>query len=171
MERAELLTLVGLADVGGRRVEAMSKGMQQRLGIAQALIGSPRLLLLDEPTSALDPEGRRVVRDILREVRERGIAVLLNSHLLSELELVCDRVVILNDGRIVTEGSPDDLAIAIGVEIETGAGTRSFPSATREDIPRLVRELVDAGDDVYSVRALKPSLEDVYLEAVEEDTP
>ena len=170
-ERAELLALVGLADVGGRRVEAMSKGMQQRLGIAQALIGSPKLLLLDEPTSALDPEGRRVVRDILREVRERGIAVLLNSHLLSELELVCDRVVILNDGRVVTEGRPDELAIAIGVEIETGAGTRSFPSATREDIPRLVRELVAAGDDVYSVRALKPSLEDVYLEAVEEDTP
>ena len=76
-ERTELLELVGLADVGGRRVEAMSKGMQQRLGIAQALVGSPRLLLLDEPTSALDPEGRRVVRDILREVRSRGIAVLL----------------------------------------------------------------------------------------------
>lgn len=169
-ERAELLELVGLAEVGGRRVEAMSKGMQQRLGIAQALIGAPRLLLLDEPTSALDPEGRRVVRDILREVRGRGIAVLLNSHLLSELELVCDRVVILNDGRIVTEGRPDELSIAIGVEIETGAGTRSFPAATREDIPRLVRELVEAGDDVYSVRALKPSLEDVYLEAVEEDT-
>jgi ABC-2 type transport system ATP-binding protein len=74
------------------RVEAMSKGMQQRLGIAQALVGSPRLLLLDEPTSALDPVGRRTVREVLEELRSRGMAVLLNSHLLSEVELVCDHV-------------------------------------------------------------------------------
>jgi len=168
-ERAELLELVGLSDVAGRRVEAMSKGMQQRLGIAQALVGSPKMLMLDEPTSALDPEGRRVVRDILKEVRTRGIAVLLNSHLLSEVELVCDRVVILNGGRIITEGKPEELATAAGVEIETGSGMRSFPDAQRDDIPRLVADLVAEGEPIYSVRALKPSLEDVYLEAVEED--
>jgi ABC-2 type transport system ATP-binding protein len=82
-ERADLLGLVGLAEESGRRVEAMSKGMQQRLGIAQALVGGPRLLLLDEPTSALDPAGRRTVRDALEELRRRGVAVLLNTHLLS----------------------------------------------------------------------------------------
>ena len=87
----------------------MSKGMQQRLGIAQALVGSPRLLLLDEPTSALDPVGRRIVRDLLVELRARGVAVLLNSHLLSEVELVCDRVAILLAGRVVREGAPAEL--------------------------------------------------------------
>ena len=95
-ERRELLELVGLADATRTRVEAMSKGMQQRLGIAQALVGGPRLLLLDEPTSALDPVGRRIVRELLRRLRERGVSVLLNSHLLSEVELVCDRVTIID---------------------------------------------------------------------------
>src|SRR5215217_5139856 len=84
-ERRELLELVGLTDARGRKVETMSKGMQQRLGIAQALVGDPRLLLLDEPTSALDPAGRRVVRRLLETLRDRGVSVLLNSHLLSEV--------------------------------------------------------------------------------------
>jgi ABC-2 type transport system ATP-binding protein len=166
-EREELLDLVGLADVAGRRVEAMSKGMQQRLGIAQALIGSPRLLLLDEPTSALDPAGRRAVRGILDEVRARGIAVLLNSHLLSEVELVCDRVVILLHGRVVAEGDPSELAAPRGVEIETEDGVVHRPDATRAEIPALVARLVAEGARVYAVRTTKPSLEDVYLEAVE----
>jgi ABC-2 type transport system ATP-binding protein len=86
-ERSELLELVGLTEARDRRVEAMSKGMQQRLGIAQALVGAPPLLLLDEPTSALDPAGRRTVRLLLEELRGRGTSVLLNSHLLSEIEL------------------------------------------------------------------------------------
>src|SRR5438105_3536464 len=95
-----------LADARTRRVEAMSKGMQQRLGVAQALVGGPRLLLLDEPTSALDPVGRRTVRELLEQLRGRGVGVLLNSHLLSEIELVCDRVVILLAGRVVAAGAP-----------------------------------------------------------------
>src|SRR3989442_2845 len=103
-ERRRLLELVALADARDRRVEAMSKGMQQRLGIAQALVGEPRVLLLDEPTSALDPVGRRTVRLLLEELRGRGVAVLLNSHLLSEIELVCDRVVILLGGKVVAAG-------------------------------------------------------------------
>ncbi len=102
-ERVDLLELVGLTDARERRVEEMSKGMQQRLGIAQALVGSPRLLLLDEPTSALDPVGRRTVRRLLEELQGRGVSVLLNSHLLSEIELVCDRVAIMLRGRLVTE--------------------------------------------------------------------
>jgi len=165
-ERNELLELVGLAEARDRRVEAMSKGMQQRLGIAQALVGSPRLLLLDEPTSALDPVGRRAVRGLLEELRRRGVAVLLNSHLLSEVELVCDRVVILYDGRVVSAGRPADLARPGGVEIDTDDGVRSFASAGRDDAPAIVADLVAAGERVYGVRVLSTSLEDVYLEAV-----
>ncbi|MGH2755378.1 MAG: ABC transporter ATP-binding protein [Actinomycetota bacterium] len=165
-ERRELLDLVGLGSAVDRRVDEMSKGMQQRLGIAQALVGEPSVVLLDEPTSALDPSGRRVVRDILRELRARGMAVLLNSHLLSEVELVCDRVVILSRGSIVTQGSPRDLATPIGVEIETATGLQKHPSARREDIPGLVKDLVANGESVYSVRSLVPTLEDVYLREV-----
>ena len=134
-ERAELLELVGLADARDRRVEAMSKGMQQRLGIAQALVGSPPLLLLDEPTSALDPVGRRTVRLLLEELQRRGISVLLNSHLLSEIELVCDRVVILLRGQVVAEGSPGELARARGVEIETDEGVRVHDGGARGRAP------------------------------------
>jgi ABC-2 type transport system ATP-binding protein len=165
-ERSRLLELVALADARDRRVETMSKGMQQRLGIAQALVGRPRLLLLDEPTSALDPVGRRTVRELLEEVRGRGISVLLNSHLLSEVELVCDRVAILLGGRIVAAGTPAELAEARGVEIETEEGVRRFEGARRDDAPRLVAELVAEGRQVYGVRVLSSTLEDVYLEAV-----
>ena len=168
-ERAELLELVGLADARDRKVEGMSKGMQQRLGIAQALVGAPRLLLLDEPTSALDPAGRRTVRSLLEELRRRGVAVLLNSHLLSEVELVCDRVAILLAGRVVAAGRPVDLARPRGVDIETGDGVRHFATATREDVPRLVSELVGAGEQIYGVRVLTSTLEEVYLTAVGED--
>jgi ABC-2 type transport system ATP-binding protein len=165
-ERGRLLELVGLADVAGRRIESMSKGMQQRLGIAQTLIGGPPMLVLDEPTSALDPAGRRTVRDMLEELRAGGTAVLLNSHLLSEIELVCDRVVIINRGRVVAQGTPDELTAAGGVEIETGSGTHRY-QAGREEIPALVAELVAAGERVYEVRAVRSTLEEVYLEAVE----
>jgi ABC-2 type transport system ATP-binding protein len=168
-ERAELLELVGLREAGGRRIGTMSKGMQQRLGLAQALIGSPRLLLLDEPTSALDPAGRRTVRALLEELRGRGVAVLLNSHLLSEVELVCDRVAIIARGGLVAAGTPAELATAGGVEVETASGTRVFEDARREDAPRIVRELVQAGEQVYGVRVLTSTLEDAYLEAVEGD--
>jgi ABC-2 type transport system ATP-binding protein len=147
----------------------MSKGMQQRLGIAQALVGSPPLLLLDEPTSALDPVGRRTVRLLLEELRRRGTSVLLNSHLLSEVELVCDRVVILLRGEVVAEGSPSELGRARGVEVETDEGTRTY-DGTREDVPRLVAELVAAGRQVYGVRVLTSTLEETYLEAVGGET-
>jgi ABC-2 type transport system ATP-binding protein len=168
-ERRELLGLVGLSEARARRVDAMSKGMQQRLGIAQALVGSPRILLLDEPTSALDPAGRRTVRALLEELRSRGVAVLLNSHLLSEVELVCDRVAILSRGRLVAAGSPTELAHARGVEVDVDGATRRFPEARREDTPRIVAELVAAGEQVYGVRVLSTTLEETYLSAVEED--
>jgi ABC-2 type transport system ATP-binding protein len=165
-ERGRLLELVGLAEASGTKVAAMSKGMQQRLGIAQALVGSPRLLMLDEPTSALDPVGRRVVRDLMRDLRERGIAVVLSSHLLSEVELVCDRVAILVGGEIVARGTPAELARPRGVEVETAGGLREFPEAGRDEVPRIVADLVASGERVYGVRLLASTLEDAYLEAV-----
>jgi ABC-2 type transport system ATP-binding protein len=167
-ERAELLDLVGLSEAADRPVGQMSKGMQQRLGIAQAMVGSPRLLLLDEPTSALDPAGRRTVRRLLEELRSRGVAVLLNSHLLSEVELVCDRVAIIARGEVVAAGTPAGLSKPGGVEVDTGNGRRVIEDAGRDDAPRIVRELVAAGEEVYGVRVLTSSLEDAYLEAVGE---
>ena len=164
-ERAELLDLVGLAEARDRRVETMSKGMQQRLGIAQALVGSPRLLLLDEPTSALDPAGRRTVRALLEELRRRGVAVLLNTHLLSEVERVCDRVAIIDHGRLVAAGTPAELGGAEVVEVDTGAGVLRFPGG-REEVPALVARLVAEGEDIFGVRVARSSLEDAYLAAV-----
>jgi ABC-2 type transport system ATP-binding protein len=169
-ERRQLLELVALDDAADRRVDGMSKGMQQRLGVAQALVGEPRILLLDEPTSALDPVGRRTVRLLLEELRRRGVSVLLNSHLLSEVELVCDRVAILHGGELVAAGSPAELSRPRGVELETDEGARTVAGATREDAPRLVAEAVAAGRRVYGVRVLTSTLEEVYLEAVGGET-
>jgi ABC-2 type transport system ATP-binding protein len=165
-ERGELLELVGLAEARHRRVEEMSKGMQQRLGIAQALVGDPQLLLLDEPTSALDPVGRRTVRALLEELQRRGVSVLLNSHLLSEVELVCDRVAILLAGRVVAAGAPHELAKARGVEIETDQGVATYDDAVRDDVPRLIEQLVRDGRKVFGARVLTSTLEEVYVEAV-----
>jgi ABC-2 type transport system ATP-binding protein len=169
-ERHELLELVGLSQARAVRVDAMSKGMQQRLGIAQALVGSPQVLLLDEPTSALDPAGRRTVRALLEELRRREIGVLLNSHLLSEVELVCDRVVILSRGRVVSEGRPEDLSRPQGVEIETDVGVQVFADAGRDEVPALVEALVGEGRRIYGVRVRATTLEEEYLEAVGGDT-
>jgi ABC-2 type transport system ATP-binding protein len=168
-ERSELLSLVGLHDARHRPVAEMSKGMQQRLGLAQALVGSPKILLLDEPTSALDPAGRRTVRALLEELRDRGVSVLLNSHLLSEVELVCDRVAIISRGRLVAAGTPDELSRSRGVEIDTGDGLKTYPDATREDAPRIVADLVGRGESVYEVRVVRTTLEEAYLEYVGEE--
>jgi ABC-2 type transport system ATP-binding protein len=167
-ERTALLEQVDLLDARERRVEAMSKGMQQRLGLAQALVGRPPLLLLDEPTSALDPVGRRMVRELLERLRERGVAVLLSSHLLSEVELVCDRVAIVAGGRVAAAGRPSELVHAGGVEVETAGGVRRFAQATRDQVPELVAGLVRDGERIYGVRVLTSSLEEAYLDAVGE---
>lgn len=168
-ERTRLLGEVGLGSEAGRRVATMSKGMQQRLGLAQAMVGSPRLLLLDEPTSGLDPAGRRDVRSLLAGMRERGIAVLLSSHLLSEVELICDRVAILFRGELVAEGTPAELTGAAGVQVETATGVRSFPELTRDGIPALVERLVSEGERIFAVRQVSSTLEDFYIETVAEE--
>jgi ABC-2 type transport system ATP-binding protein len=165
-----LLELVGLEHAAQTRIGAMSKGMQQRLGLAQALVGSPRLLLLDEPTSALDPAGRRIVRQVLIELRAHGVSALINSHLLTEVERTCDRVTILSSGQVVAAGAPDELSKARGVEITTGSGTRRFEDAGRDEIPRIVSDLVASGEQVYEVRPLGSTLEDAYLEVLGESS-
>src|SRR4029450_1737280 len=109
----ELLERVGLAGRGGERVRRYSKGMTQRLGLALALLHRPDLVLLDEPTSALDPVGRREGRELVRELAADGVTVFLNSHLLTEVEAVCHRVAIVNQGRVVASGPLDDLAGAV----------------------------------------------------------
>ena len=171
-ERTRLLELVALADARDRRVDGMSKGMQQRLGIAQALVGEPRILLLDEPTSALDPVGRRTVRLLLEELRGRGVSVLLNSHLLSEIELVCDRVAILLGGEVVAAGTPARARAARAAsssrptrasQLDRGRDARGRAAARR-------RGGRAPGGSVYGVRVLTSTLEETYLEAVGGET-
>ena len=171
-ERARLLELVALdrrratgASTGCRRGCSSGSGSRRRSSASRAC------LLLDEPTSALDPVGRRTVRAPARgAARPRGVSVLLNSHLLSEIELVCDRVAILFGGELVAAGTPAELSRPRGVELETDEGVRMVEGATREDAPRLVAEAVAAGRRVYGVRVLASTLEDVYLEAVGGET-
>ena len=126
--------------------------------------------MLFRSTSALDPVGRRTVRLLLEELRDRGVSVLLNSHLLSEIELVCDRVAILLDGEVVAAGTPAELSRPRGVELETDEGIRTIEGALREDAPRLVAEAISAGRQVYGVRVLTSTLEETYLDAVGEET-
>ncbi|HVY11521.1 MAG TPA: ABC transporter ATP-binding protein [Mycobacteriales bacterium] len=165
-EREALLTEVGLAHAAGTRVETMSKGMQQRLGLAQAMIGAPPVLLLDEPTSALDPAGRHTVREVLARARDRGTAVLLNTHLLGEVELLADRVVLIDAGKVVAEGTVADLTAAHGVTVETDKGRSEHPDLARDDIAALVAKLVKAGRKIYAVEPHRSTLEDLYLRLV-----
>ncbi|MFN3691243.1 MAG: ATP-binding cassette domain-containing protein, partial [Fimbriimonadales bacterium] len=107
----EVLELVGLAERRTSRIREFSKGMQQRIGLAQAILHDPDLVILDEPTSALDPLGRRRVREVVQYLKERGKTVFLNSHLLSEVERSCDMVAILHKGRVVKQGALEDLLV------------------------------------------------------------
>jgi ABC-2 type transport system ATP-binding protein len=187
----EVLELVGLEGRGRDRLRTYSKGMLQRIGLAQALIHDPALVFLDEPTSALDPIGRREVRDIIRALKARGLTVFLNSHLLSEVETVCDRVAIVDHGRVVRYGPLDellreslDVELALGphdeavlrVIAEYGAIESREPGAHNtlrvrmdmlDDVPRLVAALVHAGVPVYGVTPHRRTLEDVFMGAVE----
>jgi ABC-2 type transport system ATP-binding protein len=165
-ERRRLLELAELTAQRDRRVGELSKGMQQRLGIAQALVGEPRLVLLDEPTSALDPVGRRAVRELLADLRGRGVAVLVNSHLLTEVEQTCERIVILDAGRVVRAATMRELLRPRGVKVTTARGVVDHPGVCAEDIPGIVRALVERGDDVYGVAEDAPTIEDLYLEVL-----
>jgi ABC-2 type transport system ATP-binding protein len=182
----EALALVGLADRADDPVNTFSKGMQQRLGLGVALLGDPDLVLLDEPTSALDPVGRTDVRAIVRAARDRGATVILNSHLLTEVERVCDRVVILDHGRIIASGSIDAVVASDGVRLrltELGDAGRAAAAAfgpvsmegdwlsvrplAAERIPELVAALVGAGARVHAVEPGRGSLEARFFELLD----
>ena len=183
-DRREVLGLVGLADRADDRLGGFSKGMQQRLGLAVALVARPELVVLDEPTSALDPLGRADVRDIVLSLRERGVAVLLNSHLIGEVERVCDRVVILDRGRVAAAGTMAELlgqqalrlrlggvsAAAHERMAATGPVTRSgeeftvaLPGDDATAVPGLVADLVRLGVAVHVVEPGRISLEERLL--------
>ena len=184
-EQRDCLSLVGLAERSGDRVGGFSKGMQQRLGLAVALVARPELVILDEPTSALDPLGRVDVRDIVLALKSRGVAVLLNSHLIGEVERVCDRVVILDRGRVAASGTLaellgqrevrlqlSDLSAAAEARLAvTGIVERSAESFTvalsaHDDgtaVPDLVRDLVALGVQVHAVEPARISLEERLL--------
>jgi ABC-2 type transport system ATP-binding protein len=137
---AEALKLVGLEARAHDALRTFSKGMLQRIGIGQAVIADPRLVILDEPTSALDPIGRREVRDLIRTLRERGVAVFLNSHLLSEVEMVCDRVAIIDRGRVVRQGSMAELVRgALEVEVRVKGASERVLAEIERRWPRVTR--------------------------------
>ena len=173
-ERDRLLRLVGLGDpaVRGRRLGTFSKGMQQRAGIAQALVGEPRLVLLDEPTSALDPQGRVEMRALMHHLRERGVAVVVNTHLLTEVERTCDRVAILFGARVVRELALDGAGGLAGASdaapllVRTDRGEHRRDRASDDDVAALIAQLVQAGERVFEVRRAVPTLEHVYLSAI-----
>ncbi|HWL38356.1 MAG TPA: ABC transporter ATP-binding protein [Frankiaceae bacterium] len=182
-ERRDCLALVGLADRAGDRVGGFSKGMQQRLGLAVALVARPELVILDEPTSALDPLGRADVRDIVLDLRSRGVAVLLNSHLIGEVERVCDRVVILDGGRVAASGTLVELLgkrelklhltdvsprvlERLGDRVEREGDWFTVALPAEDDgvgVPDLVGDLVALGARVHAVEPARISLEERLL--------
>ena len=182
IERA--LSLVGLTERAWDRVGTFSKGMQQRLGLGVSLLGNPELIFLDEPTSALDPVGRHDVREIIRALKAQGTTIFLNSHLLSEVEQVCDHVAIIHRGRTVAHGTLDELrGEATSVRLRLGPLTAEARSHMRgfgalgeeagryvvqginpERVPELVADLVRLGVRVYSVDPSQWTLEDRFLQ-------
>jgi ABC-2 type transport system ATP-binding protein len=162
-ERERLLELVGLAGAVRKPVRALSKGMHQRLGLAQALVGDPELVLFDEPATGLDPQGRTMVRELLGRLRAGGAAVLLSSHLLGEVERICDRVAVIAEGEVLAVGPPGELGAGGDYEIETDRGTERF-SGSREDLAAEVARLVAVGRRVYRVEAAGDRLERAYLD-------
>ena len=180
----ELLELVGLPNEK-KRIKAYSKGMQQRLGLAQALLNDPELLFLDEPTEGLDPIGRKQVRDLLVELRAKGKTIFLNSHILSEVEMICDEMLILKKGEMVRAGKPSDFTRRTGeYRIQVAAVTEpahaaaesllgpvkwdgtSLRFAARDlaQLNQLIDKLRQAGAEIEAIEPLKSTLEEFFIE-------
>ncbi|HIA71620.1 MAG TPA: ABC transporter ATP-binding protein [Phycisphaerales bacterium] len=185
---SSLLTRLGLAGWENKKVETYSKGMLQRLGIAQALMNNPTLLILDEPTDGVDPVGRREIRDLLAELREEGRAVFLNSHLLSELEMVCDRVAIMVKGRVTMQGTIQSLTVdsqryEIKIAGEMPAWAKEHCSEVHGNMlvckgndPSIVQPILDRlrseNITIVSVNPVRENLEDLFMRAVDNtDSP
>ncbi len=190
----EVLDLVGLGGRGGETLGGYSKGMLQRIGLAGALLARPRLVFLDEPTSALDPIGRVEVRGIIERLRGEGVAVFLNSHLLSEVEQVCDRVAFVKAGRVLTQGSLRDLmggALPVELRVDRlppdllatlarlgelrhtetnrpGRAEATLWLANEDDLPALAAAVHAHGVRLYALIPRRPDLETLFLELIEE---
>jgi ABC-2 type transport system ATP-binding protein len=187
----ELLEMVGLTAFSHKQLRTYSKGMLQRIGLAQALLNRPRLVFLDEPTSGLDPGGRRLVRDIIQNLRQQGTTVFLNSHLLSEVEITCDRVAFIKNGEVLRV---DDLKTFSTAETTVAIRATGFTASillglkqwsqevtqvpdgvtlkiTNESVlPSVVQYLVQNNVQIYSVQAEQVALEDIFLRVVGKDS-
>jgi ABC-2 type transport system ATP-binding protein len=190
MRQEELLERVGLSRFRDKLLRTYSKGMLQRIGLAQALLNRPALVFLDEPTSGLDPVGRRLVRDIIRELREAGTSVFLNSHLLSEIEVTCDRVAFIRHGEVirVLELASLDQGLSTvtiraggltaeiisglarwGEDIQAADGQLAMTIHGETDLPEINRYLVARGVNVYAMSPNRTSLEEIFIETVGKD--
>ena len=186
----ELLERVGLLDYRNKQLRTFSKGMLQRIGLAQALLNRPALVFLDEPTSGLDPVGRRLVRDIIHELRQQGTCVFLNSHLLSEIEITCDRVAFIRHGEVVRVLEMKSLSIGQsqvtiranplspevlnglcrwGQDVQLDHDHVTMNIQNDSVLPEITRYLVEQGADVYSISPNRLSLEEVFIETVGKD--
>jgi ABC-2 type transport system ATP-binding protein len=174
---SEVLELLELRDVETRKASKLSRGMLQRVGLAQALVNDPELLILDEPTSALDPLGRVAVRELLVRARNTGKSVFLSSHLLSEIELICDRVGIVSKGKLMRVGKTTELLESAEESeiVATGVMPAEFPGAKKEDgnvvikvkraeQRRVIEQIWTAGGEVLRVNPVRRSLEELFLE-------
>jgi ABC-2 type transport system ATP-binding protein len=185
-----LIDLVGLTPHIDKRLQNFSKGMLQRVGLAQALIHEPEIIFLDEPTSGLDPLGRRMVRDIIRAQRDRGATVFLNSHLLSEIEITCDQVVFIREGEVVTSRdmrAQQEEAVRVEVRarkissecvsglarwsasVKVDEERLTMTTQSRENLPEILRYLVAAGADIYQFTPQRLSLEELFISVMGED--
>jgi len=186
----ELLDLVGLAPFEHKLLRTYSKGMLQRIGLAQALLNEPLLVFLDEPTSGLDPIGRRLVRDIIRDLRLKGVTVFLNSHMLSEVEITCDRVAFIKQGEVLYTSQLKSLidgetsvtircsepapAILSGLEqlgknVRADGDTITLTVSEEAALPAITRYLVAQGLDVYAITPQRLSLEDLFIKVIGND--
>ena len=184
-----LLLRVGLEDAAHRPLRTYSKGMTQRAGLAQAIMGSPELVFLDEPTSGLDPLGRLLVRDVIEELRANGASVFLNSHLLGEVEATCDRVAFVKNGLVLHDLELDNATGTLDVELRVGQvddalleGLAAFGTGVTRDetlvrmhansesvLPELARWLVGRGVALYELRCRRKTLEEWFVEVMGED--
>jgi ABC-2 type transport system ATP-binding protein len=190
MQANELIERVGLSDFRDKPLRTYSKGMLQRIGLAQALLNQPALVFLDEPTSGLDPVGRRLVRDIIHELREQGTSVFLNSHLLSEIEVTCDRVAFIRFGEVVrvlemasldqnlsrvkvrATGITDAILAGLaqwGEDIEANGEHITLTLRSETDLPVINRYLVMQGVEVFAMTPTRLSLEEIFIETVGKD--
>jgi ABC-2 type transport system ATP-binding protein len=186
----ELLELLGLTAFGGKQLKTFSKGMLQRIGIAQALLNDPDLIFLDEPTSGLDPVGRRLVRDIIHEQRAKGTTVFINSHLLSEIEVTCDRVAFIKHGEVLKVIELDqemdgqfslmvrgrnfsrhviEVLTKLGSEIRVDDNNLSMVVSDESFLPEINRFLVENNVEVFSFIPQRISLEDMFIQTVGTD--